>query len=53
MSNELKDIAERLSGYSDDGWSIFSAEKQPDGSWSLVIKAIKDEAKKEASDDNN
>ena len=52
MSNELKDIAERLSGYSDDGWSIFSAEKQPDGSWSLVIKAI-DEAKKEASDDNN
>ena len=52
MDNELKDIADRLHGYS-NGWQIYAAEKQPDGSWSLIIQPIekKIDAEPEATDD--
>jgi hypothetical protein len=56
MSNELKDIANKLSGYSDgEGWEIYSAEKQPDGSWNLTIQleSRAPKADQEATNDNN
>lgn len=41
MSNELKDIAERLNkSYEDDGWEITQAAKQEDGSWHLEIQPV-------------
>lgn len=56
MSNELKDIANKLSGYSDgEGWDIYSAEKLNDGSWRLEIRPESKEPKaiQEATNDNN
>jgi hypothetical protein len=56
MSNELKDIANRLSGYNDDGWQIKSAQKQANGGWSLTIQPIEKEPeaeKQEATNENN
>lgn len=56
MSNELKDIAERLSRYLDEGWEITQAAKCEDGSWCLTVQLIEKETKaepKEATDDNN
>lgn len=56
MSNELKDIANRLSGYNDDGWQIESAQKQVNGGWSLIIQPIEKEPeaeKQEATNENN
>lgn len=58
MSNELKDIAERLNRYADEGWIIESAGKRPDGGWDLIIQPMEKEAKKakktkEATNDNN
>ena len=53
MINELKDITEKLAGYKEnEGWAIYSAEKQPNGSWNLTIQPV---AKKtqEATNDNN
>ena len=42
MSNELKDIVNRLSGYSDfEGWEILNAQKTEDGKWALLIDKIK------------
>ena len=55
MINELKDIATKLCPYDSisDGWSIVSAEKQPDGSWTLVIKPhVVDEETEAANEDN-
>ena len=37
MDNELKDIADRLDRYGDDGWTITNATRNEDGSWCLVI----------------
>ena len=51
MSNELKDIVDRLNGVCDDGWQIIHAVRRTDGSWALVIQPIAKEA--EAKDDNN
>lgn len=54
MSNELKDIAERLSKYQDDGWEITQAAKNEDGSWCLTIQPIaKEDDVQEAPNDNN
>ena len=53
MSNELKDIAQRLNGYSDDGWEITQAAKHEDGSWTLTIQPMAPEADQEATNDNN
>lgn len=53
MSNELKEIADRLNGICDDGWQITQAARRVDGSWDLVIQPIEKEAKAEANDDNN
>ncbi len=48
MSNELKDIAVRLSGYADDGWVIESASKRPDGGWDLIIQPVAKTENREA-----
>ena len=40
MSNELKDIAQRLNPYSDDGWEIIAATKTNNGSWDLTIQPV-------------
>ena len=55
MSNELKDIAERLNkNYEDAGWKIETAEKRADGGWNLVIQPmVAPEVDQEATDDNN
>lgn len=54
MSNELKDIAERLNKYCDSGWEITQASKQEDGSWILTIRSLEEaEADQEATNDNN
>ena len=56
MSNELKDIANKLGGYSNgEGWEIYSAEKLNDGSWRLEIRLESKEPKadQEATNDNN
>ena len=59
MSNELKDIANKLCPYDSlsDGWSIVSATKRNDGTWSLVIEAHvveeKDEEKKDRRPKND
>lgn len=55
MSNELKDIAERLNRYADEGWEITSAEKLANGGWRLDIQPIaeKEAEPQEATDDNN
>ncbi len=51
MSNELKEIADRLNGICDDGWQIEEASKRADGGWNLIIQPIKKEP--EVTDDNN
>ena len=51
MDNELKDIADRLDRYGDDGWTITNAQRNDDGSWCLTIH--QKTAKKEAADDND
>ena len=56
MSNELKDIAERLSRYLDEGWEITQAAKNEDGSWCLTVQLIEKKPKaetQEATNDNN
>ena len=57
MTNELKDIAQRLSGYGEEtDWVINSASKRPDGGWDLIVyPSNKDKPKdtKEATNDNN
>lgn len=55
MSNELKDIAERLNkNYEDEGWIIETAEKRKDGGWNLVIQPmVLPKADQEATNDNN
>ena len=53
MSNELKDIAERLDRYADEGWEITSAEKLANGGWNLIIQPIAKEQTQEATNDNN
>lgn len=54
MSNELKDIVNRLNGYSDDGWVVTSAEKLANGGWRLDIQPYEPEAEKqEATNENN
>ena len=52
MDNELKDIVDRLNGYT-NGWKVFAAEKNPDGSWNLTIQPIekKIDAAPEATND--
>lgn len=53
MSNELKDIANRLSDFKDEnGWQIVNAKKA-DGKWFLVIEEITPAEKKEAAHDND
>lgn len=50
MGNELKDIAERLTNYSNtEGWVIVSAERKEDGSWTLNIEPLKKEEKNDNS----
>lgn len=39
MANELKDICNRLEGYSETGWHVLKAERTEDGTWTLVVKA--------------
>ena len=48
MDNELKDICERLEGWSveKNKWFVQSAEKLQDGTWRINIKNVKPEAKK-------
>ena len=56
MSNELRDIADRLNkNYEDTGWKIETAEKRADGGWNLVIQPmVKPEVdSQEATNDNN
>ena len=54
MSNELRDIADRLNkNYEDAGWKIETAEKRADGGWNLVIQPMVPEADQEATNDNN
>ena len=55
MSNELKDIADRLSKFYDDGWVITQAAKQEDGSWLLTVQPIETDKVlvQEATNDNN
>ena len=57
MSNELRDIAERLNkNYEDEGWKIETAEKRADGGWNLVIQPMEKAPKavaQEATDENN
>ena len=57
MSNELRDIAERLNkNYEDAGWKIETAEKRADGGWNLVIQPMGKEPEvdpQEATNDNN
>ncbi len=57
MTNELKDIAQRLSGYGEEtDWVINTASKRPDGGWDLIVyPSNKDKPKdtKEATNDNN
>ena len=52
MSNELKDIADKLYGYGYDGWQIISAEKRQDGGWNLTILPM-EKQDKEGKHDNN
>ena len=51
MSNELKDIADRLSRYSGDGWEITQAAKNEGESWNLKVQRI--ETPQEATDEDN
>ena len=52
MSNELRDIVNRLSGYSDTfGWEVTNAQKNEDGTWTLKVKEIENE--EEAVNDEN
>lgn len=58
MSNELKDIAERLNRYADEGWEITIATKRADGGWDLTIQPMERDTKRtkktrEAANDNN
>lgn len=53
MSNELKDIAERLNRYADEGWIIESADKRKDGGWNLIIQPMGKKQPQEATNDNN
>ena len=58
MSNELKDIAERLNRYADEGWEITTATKRADGGWDLTIQPMEKDTKRtkktrEAANDNN
>ena len=53
MANELKDIAERLNGYANDGWVIESAEKRSDGGWNLIIQPMAKEQTQGATNDND
>ena len=50
MDNELKDIADRLDRYNEDGWTITNAQKMDDGSWCLTIHLKK---QKEDADEND
>lgn len=52
MSNELKDIANRLGGYNDDGWQITSAQKVG-GGWRLDIQPLVKEPDAEAQEATN
>ena len=56
MSNELKDIVERLNRCyeNDNGWIVESASKRPDGGWDLIIQSVaKDNNNGEVKNDNN
>lgn len=56
MSNELKDIVNRLNGYSDGGWVVISAEKLAGGGWRLELQPLINEPeaeKQEATNENN
>ena len=50
MSNDLKDIANRLCPYDQGGWQVLSAEKLANGNWKLEIQPM---SRKEATDDEN
>lgn len=51
MSNELKDIVEKLNPYSlEKGWGITQATKNTDGSWTITIFPVEAQG---ASDDND
>lgn len=53
MSNELKDIANRLSDYkNENGWQIVNAKKSG-SKWFLVIEEVTPAETKEAADDND
>ncbi len=49
MVNELKEICERLEGFSVDKirWLVQYAEKQGDGTWKIEVKKVEPEAKNE------
>lgn len=49
MVNELKEICDRLEGFSVDKikWFVQTAEKLQDGTWRIDIKKIETEAKNE------
>lgn len=40
MTNELKDICEKLQDSGGDGFQVLSATKTPDGRWYLIVKRI-------------
>ena len=53
MSNELKDISNRLSDFKDEnGWQIVNAKKAG-GKWFLVIEEITPADTEEAAHDND
>ncbi|MBP5793444.1 MAG: hypothetical protein J6W46_07380 [Spirochaetaceae bacterium] len=53
MSNELKDIAERLhKDYEDEGWDIIKAEKRQGGGWNLEILPRPEEDKKQEGEND-
>ena len=51
MGNELKEIAERFSRYSGDGWEIIHADKLANGGWELTVK--REENLQETEHDRN
>lgn len=53
MSNDLKDIVQKLCGYSEyDGWEVHNAQRTEDGKWALIIDRIKlPEVPKEEAED--
>ena len=55
MSNELKDIVNRLNGYSDEGWEVTSAQKVG-GGWRLDVRPLgtsAEVAEPEVEDEDN